>query len=204
MNELPPPAPTGRRLSPEEYLEDFFPRFWAIDRYDFWKLERTQTFRESGSASWDAFARGEWEESLSLIRQRRDKLEEYYRRVRGSGFTTYRVRVVESAISPYLQWQLHSLVQRDELGERIRVVGEREVLPREREGRLPEIVTVGASAVYEVLYDDDGAILGAVLSERLSEIEAWRDFIRGLYEVGEGVESFFHRRVAPLAPPRVA
>ncbi|SDM84042.1 DUF6879 family protein [Allokutzneria albata] len=204
MSEPLPRRPTGSRLSPEDYLEDFYPRFWAIDRHDFWKLERIQSFRESGSASWDAFTRGDWEESLALIRARRDDLREYYDRVARSGFVTYRVRVVEEEISPYLQWQLHSLVQRNQLGERIRIVGGRHVSRFEPRGILPEIVTVGSSAVYEVLYDDSGSLSGAILSERSSDVESWRDFIRGLYEVGEDVEAFFARRVAPLDPPRVA
>jgi hypothetical protein len=34
---------------------------------EFWKLERGQAFAEPGNASWEAFARGDWDESLRLI-----------------------------------------------------------------------------------------------------------------------------------------
>ncbi|MFB9908423.1 DUF6879 family protein [Allokutzneria oryzae] len=94
--------------------------------------------------------------------------------------------------------------QRTQLGERIRVVGRRDVARFERQGPLPEIVTVGADAVYEMLYDADGAISGAVLSELSLDVTAWREFIQELYWASEGIDSFFEQRVAPLEPPRVA
>ncbi|MFF0575377.1 DUF6879 family protein [Streptosporangium saharense] len=193
---------TGQELSSDEYLEDFYPRFWEISEGDFWKLERIQSFQEDGSDSWDAFDRGEWDESFRLIEERRESLAEYYAQVAHSGFTTYRVRVVEEDVTPYLRWQLRSLCQRSELGERIRVVGPDAVGPFERDGSLPEIVTLGTHAVYQVLYSHDGALRGAVRSDRPEDVSSWREFIEGLYAVGEEIGDFCDRRAASLEPPR--
>ncbi|RCG31891.1 hypothetical protein DQ384_09015 [Sphaerisporangium album] len=193
---------TGEQLSSEEYLEDFYPRFWAIGEQDFWKFERLQSFQEQGSDSWEAFKRGDWLEALHLIEERRDSLKEYYERVSSSGFTTYRVRVVEEEITPYLQWQIHSLKQRAELGEHIRIIGQADIGAFERDGRLPEIVTVGTNATYQVLYDHTGVLTGAVRSDRPEDLAMWRNFIEELYQKGEDVSSFFERRVASMKPPR--
>lgn len=186
----PPARPSGVTLSVEEYIDDFFPRFWHISEGDFWKLERIQSFQEQDSASWNAFARGDRDEAFRLIEARRASLAEYYAKVAHSGFTTYRARVVEDQITPYLQWELHSLRQRNELGEQIRVVSATEVAPLERQGMLPEIVTVGTEAVYEVLYDAQGTNTGAVRSEVPDDVTRWRAFIRDLYSLGEDIDDF--------------
>jgi hypothetical protein len=200
MNDAPRRF-TGIHLTPDDYFDDFFPRFWSIDTGDFWKLERIQTFQEEGSASWDASMRGDWAEALRLIEERRHSLSDYYRKVAASGFTTYRVRVVDEEISAYLRWELFSLRQRAELGERIRIVDAADLARHEIRGRLPEIVTVGGNCAYEVRYDDDGAITGAVRSDNPRDVRDWRDFIRGLYQRGQDIGAFFQRRADALREP---
>jgi hypothetical protein len=194
---------TGVLLSPQEYVDDFFPRFWNIEAENFWKLERMQTFQEGNSASWEAFHQGDWDEALRLIQVRKGRLEEYYGRVRRTGFRTHRVRIVEEPISPYLHWQLHSLLQRNELGERTRIVSGEAVAKFEKNGPLPEIVTIGTSAVYQVLYDSDGANTGAIRSDSPEDLVQWRSFIKDLHAAGEEITSFFGRTVAQWEPPRV-
>lgn len=200
MNDAPGHL-TGTHLSPDDYFDDFYPRFWAIDSGDFWKLERIQSFQEEGSDSWDAFARGDWSTALRMIESRRDSLADYYRKVAASGFTTYRVRVVEEEISPYLRWELHSLRQRSELGERIRIINGADLRPCERRGMLPEIVTVGTNAAYEVRYDADGAITGAIRSDDPGDLTRWRNFIRDLFAAGEEIDTFFASRSDSLRQP---
>ncbi|MGW4412986.1 DUF6879 family protein [Nonomuraea sp. NPDC004702] len=82
----------------------------------FWKLERRQHFKEPGYDSWEAFAKGEWEESLSILEAERVDMVAYHRRVKEHGFVARRVRVVEEPISPYLQWELYALRVRDQCG----------------------------------------------------------------------------------------
>ncbi|MEY9910127.1 hypothetical protein ABIA35_006371 [Catenulispora sp. MAP12-49] len=190
----PPQRPSGVVLTAEEYIKDFFPRFWHISEGDFWKLERIQSFQEEGSESWNAFARGDRAEAFRLIEDRRHSLAEYYAKVAQNGFTTYRARVVEEEVTPYLQWELHSLRQRNELGEQIRVVSASKVAPLERQGMLPEIVTLETDAVYEVLYNEQGLNTGAVRSEAPADVNGWRTFIRDLFSVGQDIDIFLDRQ----------
>lgn len=199
----PPVALSGESLSVDAYYRDFEPRFWRIKEHDFWKLERKQDFQEDGSPSWDAFASGNWGDSLRLMGERRQALTDYYNRVAQSGFLTFRVRVVTEPITPYLQWELNSLLQRAECGERVRVVGEDDVAAFEQEVELPEIVTVGSEAVYQVIYDEAGALKGAIRSTDSGDVTAWREFIEHLYAEGQEIVGFHERKVAGLQPPRM-
>ncbi|MGH3391869.1 MAG: DUF6879 family protein [Actinomadura sp.] len=202
MRDLPA-GPSGERLGVDAYYRDFEPRFWNIKKHDFWKLERRQSFQEDGSPSWDAFSRGDWAEALRLMAGRRQSLSDYYNRVAQNGFSTYRVRVVAEPITPYLQWELNSLLQRAECGERVRIVGDGDIATFEREVELPEIVTVGSEAMYQVIYNDAGALEGAICSTNPGEVAAWREFIEHLYAEGEEIGNFHKRKVARLQPPRV-
>lgn len=67
----------GTRLSLEDYRADFRATDSMITGRDSWKLERRQHFRQPGSASWEAFARGQWAEALRLIEARRESLMEF-------------------------------------------------------------------------------------------------------------------------------
>lgn len=202
MHDLPGSL-TGERLTVDAYYRDFEPRFWNIKEHDFWKLERQQSFQEDGSPSWDAFARGDWDEALRLLANRQESLKSYYDRATRNGFSIYRVRVVTEPITPYLQWELNSLRQRNECGEKIRVVSVDDVRAFEQDGDLPEIVTVGSEAAYQVLYNQAGATEGAIRTTNPGNITRWREFIQHLYAIGEEIASFFDRKVAALKPPGV-
>src|ERR1044072_4410287 len=133
----------GEALSLDAYRRDCRERQWMIDGQDSWKLERQQHFREPGFASWDAFARGDWDEALRLIEEERDYLREFSQEVADHRITLYRVRVVEQPIAPYLQWELHLLRLRAECGEKIRVVSLEHLAELERSDQLPEMLTLG-------------------------------------------------------------
>lgn len=202
MSDLPSEL-TGDRLALDEYYSDFFEYFWNITERGFWKLERRQTFQEAGSASWDAFASGDWDKALRLMEDRADQLAEYYGRAARLGFGIYRVRIVGEPITPYLQWELHSLKQRSKYGERVRILRAKDVAKFERKNPLPEIVTVGTEAAYRVLYDARGAAEGAIRNTDKSTITGWWEFIQELYDMGADIDHFFDQEVDALAPPRV-
>jgi hypothetical protein len=202
MRDLPGKL-TGERLEVDKYFGDYEARFSALAGGDSWKLERRQSFQEQGSPSWDAFARGEWGEALRLLEQRRESLVDDYASAARAGWTLYRVRIVAEPISPYMRWELHSLRQRNECGEKIRIVEAANIVELERGGELPEILTLGSDAVYQILYDEDGVLRGAFRSLLASEVAAWRNFIDDLYGHGEDIENYFDRKAALLRPPRV-
>ncbi|WP_067793601.1 DUF6879 family protein [Actinomadura formosensis] len=192
----------GERLPLEEYRHDFRDRQWTIEGEDSWKLERAQHFIEPGFPSWDAFARGDWDTAIRLIDDEREWIAEFSTRAREKRIGLYRVRVVEEPLTPYLQWELHLLRLRAECGEAIRVVDADAVARHERSRPLPELITLGASTLYRIIYDDEGALDGAVRFTSPALVADVVAATRELFRRAEDVESFFRRRVAGLPPPR--
>ncbi|MFJ2817454.1 DUF6879 family protein [Streptomyces sp. NPDC091279] len=167
------------------------------------KLERGQNFKERGFASWEAFAEGEWDKALSLVEEKREVYAQQFREAAQLGISERRLRVVEFPVTPYVQWELHVLRLRVELGDDIKVLDARKIADIERERPVPEVVILGDVVMYEVCYDDDGNAAGsrrftdpALISETLAGFEA-------LYERAEDFHTFFDREITPLAPPAV-
>lgn len=194
---------SGDRLTRPEYHEDVAKRRARADGHPSWKLERQQHFVEPYDESWQAFARGDWDEALRLIEADRDRLKEKMHDAVERGTVWYRVRVVEEPIAPYLQWELHALRLQAECDERIRVVGPEQIRGYEGEKPLPELVSPDAESVFRVIYDASGQADGAVRYTDPGVAVRCREFIRQLFDVGEEMIDFFDRRVARLAPPRV-
>jgi hypothetical protein len=199
MSEAPSSF-SGDRLTLDEYLDDYYARFWRTDRNGCWKLERQQTFRELDNASWEASARGDWEQALTLLEEGRDRVREYQEKVLAHGFEFRRLRVVERPYSSYLIWELNSLLIRHEYGERIRVVTSDVVQGFEHDHPLPEIVVLGTEVAYQALYNDTGLAEAAIRSTDPETVRLWIDFIGDLYEGGENLTDFFAREIADLRP----
>jgi hypothetical protein len=194
-------ASPGERLGLEAYREDFRRRDFAVDGCDSWKLERRQGFREPGDPSWEAFVRGDWEQALRLIEARRGELLDLSRLAAGHDCRLVRVRVVEQPLTPYLQWELHLLRVRAECGELIRLIGPEHVATYEQFGLVPELVTLNDDTVYEILYDADGVLAGAVRYLGRASRDRVAGRIEELYVLGEDIDTFFDREVAGLRPP---
>jgi hypothetical protein len=192
----------GQRLNVAEYREDFRETFWKIKEYDFWKLERMQTFREPGDDSWEAFDRGDWPAAQRLIEHRREAFQDDGRRMAEIGLVSYRVRVVAQPITAYLQWELRLLRLMGECSDRIRIVSPDAVKHLETNGPVPEVTTLGADLTYEVLYDGAGILDGAVRFADAQVTTRCRETVENLYASGEDVGSFFDREVAHLPPPQ--
>jgi hypothetical protein len=198
-----PDAVHGDRLEQPEYKKDFWQRILTIDGQDMWKLERRQDFREPGTPSWEAFARGEWDEALRVYEGRRGALAESSEDRRRRRIDHRRVRVVEKPIIPYVQWELNVFRVRVECGDRIRVVGAETVRELERDGPLPELINLGGETLYEIRYDEQGIADGAVRYTDPDLVARFRHVFLKLYEAGEELEVFFHREVEHLPPPGV-
>jgi hypothetical protein len=193
----------GETLTAAEYQHDFAQRSARITNRDSWKLERRQDFQELNSPSWDAADRGDWEESMRLIEARRERLMKIEREENARGHHFHRVRIVKKPLTPYMQWEMNSLRQRDECGEHICVLTVEKVRHLERTRRLPELVVLGGQALYEVLYTADGIHEGAVRHTDARVVAHYEGFIRDLYTDGEDIQSYFEREVAHLPPPKV-
>ncbi|MFI5758125.1 DUF6879 family protein [Streptomyces sp. NPDC051569] len=167
------------------------------------KLERGQNFKERGFASWEAFAAGHWDEALSLIEERRDAYVQQVKEVDRLGVLQRRLRVVEFPVTPYVQWELHVLRLRVEVGDRIHLLDARTIADIEKHHPAPEVVILGDAAMFEVRYDSDGNAAGAnhyTDPELIAETSAGFD---ELYAQGEKYADFFDREIALLPPPTV-
>jgi hypothetical protein len=71
----------------------------------------------------------------------------------------------------------------------------------EQAGPLPEILVLGNLAVYQVLYQEDGAAEGAILATDRETVDYWAAVTEQLYGQGEDIDSFFQREVFGLRPP---
>lgn len=200
MRELLASA-VGERLQLADYLADFDRQFWRMGSPGFWKLERQQDFQEPGYDTWEAFARGDWDESLRLLGAGRADLAAEHRRLDQHGIAVHRVRVVEEPLTAYLQWELHVLRVREECGSRVRVVGPERVAPLEASGPLPEIATLGNAVMYEAIYDRDGVLESARRYADPGLVVRCQQLIARLYAQGEPLRDYFNRRVAPLSAP---
>lgn len=197
------PPSLGERLSRADYKREFWQRDAEIRNGTAWKLERRQHFEEQGSASRDALRHGAWDEALRRIEERRDALLEEAREDERRGYSFYRVRVVERPLTPYIQWELHSLRQRALYGQRIRVVDAGAVADAERSDLLPEVVILDGRTLYNVLYSERGVSEGAVRFTEPALVGRWENYVRALYGAGEEMASFFDREVAHLPAPKI-
>lgn len=196
-----PTGAVGERLDRPTFLADFDQHFWQIGHPGFWKLERQQHFREPGYDTWEAFARGDWEESLRLLEAGRAEIAARHRRIEAHGFTVRRVRIVAEPIIPYLQWELHALRVREQGGSGIRVLPPEQVAHLETDGPLPEVFTLGTEVMYEPIYDEHGTLDGARRYTDPELIQHWQRLIADLYAAGEPLAHYFTRSVADLPAP---
>lgn len=189
---------TGERMELPAYYADFEKNFSRARQ--FWKLERGQVFAEPGDDSWEAFDRGDWDESMRLLEARRADLVRYHRE--NARTRTARIRIVSLPLTPYMQWELNLLRIRDETGGPVRVLLDSDVASLEDEGPLPEIYTMDDMVMYEAVYDGNGVLEAALRYTGPELVSRGRDFISGLYERGEPIGDFFRREVAHLPPAR--
>jgi uncharacterized protein DUF6879 len=190
----------GDQLSLDEYIDDYYAHFWHLKTGGSWKLERQQTFRELDNPSWEASDCGEWARALELLDEGRDSVREYQEKIRDHEVEFRRVRIVEKPYSPYLIWELNSLLIRHEYGERIRALPANQLGDLESDEVLPEILALGTEVVYQVIYDKTGTATGAVRSTDQDTVRSWTTLIAGLYDRAENLPDFFTREVAGLRP----
>ena len=195
------PRDRGERLNRADYRRDFQRLEAQMHDQEAWKLERRQHFEEQGSASRDALRRGDWAGSLHLLESRRPALLKAARQDEQRGYTFHRVRIVERPLTPYVQWELHSLRIRAEYGERIRIIDADKISAHERSGLLPELVTLGGRALFHILYTDTGVPNGAIRYTDPDLINGWDDYLKALYAQGADIAAFFTREVEALPPP---
>lgn len=193
---------SGEVLHSEEAFRADSNQHWGhID--EFHKLERLQHFNEQGFPSWDTFVAGRWEDSLQELELDRANVVAEFAEDKQSGLVSYRVRVVELPVTPYVQWELHALKMRAEYGENIRVVGPDAVARYETSETVPELIFLGGRVMYETSYDQAGVRTSRRKFTDSEFVERCLSDIQVLYDQGEDLVTFFEREIAPLPPPVV-
>ncbi|MFJ5952531.1 DUF6879 family protein [Streptomyces noursei] len=198
------PSERGERLGNEEYLRDFRARDAAIRDGESWKLERLQHFEEVGSPSRDALRRGDWAAALRLFEEGRENLRGIQADEEARGSVFHRVRVVEEPLTPYVQWELHSLRVSAEYGERVRILPAKALAAAEVDELLPELTIQDGKVLFRVLYADTGVPDGAIRFTEPDIVDSWVAYVRSAYAAAEDIVSYFDRVVAPLPPPPAA
>jgi hypothetical protein len=191
-------ATAAETMDTTAYLADSDEYWGRISAFH--KLERRQHFREPGRASWEAFAAGNWSESQAIRERDRGAVEAEFAEDARSGLASYRVRVVELPVTPYLHWELTGLKIRAECGENIRVVGSDAVTRFETEHIVPELIFMGTEAMYEVCYDEAGTLSGGRKFTDATLVTGCLSVVQALHADGEDLLAFFEREIAPLPP----
>ncbi|WP_052746018.1 DUF6879 family protein [Allosalinactinospora lopnorensis] len=140
----------GSELERSAYHEDFAAEFATLTGV-LWKLERGQTYREPGDASWEAFIAGDWQRSLVLNDQEREGARSEARSLREQGVEIRRLRIVEKPVTPYVQWEMQFFRILAEEGFPLRIVEADQVAEYERDRPLPDLVLLGDQVLYHVL-----------------------------------------------------
>lgn len=169
----------------------------------FWKLERSQVFREPRDPSWRAFMAGDWQGALELLEKDRAATHVEALKNAVQGLEIRRVRVVELPIAPYVQWELHALKLLADEGFGLAVLTADQVASLETRAQLPEVVVVGDEVLYEVQYEPDWTPCGARRITAPEVIRAAASEVKVLYERGEPFLDFFDREITPLSAPAV-
>jgi len=183
------------------YHDDFYRHLANASTLD--KLERGQRFQEHGFPSWEAFATGRWNQALALAGERRAHYAEQIRDAQSRGRTERRLRVVQYPITPYVQWEMHVLRVRVDVGDNIRVLDARTIAEVEQHHLVPEVVILGDTVMYGVQYDKDGNAAGARRYTDQTVIEETQDGFNALYRRGEDFLEFFYREITPLDAPEL-
>lgn len=152
---------TWERLDRAEYFTDYLRKREASSA-DSIKLEVAQVFREPGDRSFDAFECGDLASSQEAMQDKRDAARKEFSRLALRRIAVKRIRVVETPLTPYLEWELQVLLHRAEMGEDIRVAPE---LPGGFSGaeipNPPELLAIGTEVLWRVLYEPNGGSIGA-------------------------------------------
>jgi Family of unknown function (DUF6879) len=192
----------GDILPLAEYNSDFFDHWQRIpDRFD--KLERIQHFQEPEDPSWDAFAAGDWEQALAIMDRvgRRGLFSDPEGNPARLDMQIRRLRVISLPIAPYVQWECQFFRHDRDTGEQIRVLKPAMLAHWEVDGPLPELVVLGPTVMYEVLYTADGILNGGRRILDGDIIAAVRADFDQLWETAEDFTVFFDREIADLPPP---
>ena len=189
---------SAQHLTLDAYYADF-DYHYRKPGTTFWKFERGQHYAEPANPSWVAFNEGNWELALELIEAERDRLTEHHTELDAQGIRTHRVRIINTPLTPYLQWELHYLNLRHQTGGPIHIYPAHLLDPLEHYGPvLPDLNICAPQAMYIPGYDHNGVLEHATKYPWSGAITR---FVEDLYQLGQPIDEFFNTHIAHLPPP---
>lgn len=112
----------GERLDLDAFAAAFSQAWTRLEKR-FLRVECWQSYRENvNSASQHAYERGEYEQTVRLLREEAEADRALYEDVRSRGIDFARIRVVREPWTDYLRYELLAYQIRADMGETIEVV----------------------------------------------------------------------------------
>lgn len=108
----------GEYLDPAAFYQRFDQVVTASERV-FFKLERLQSYDETGTPYHDAFLRGDLAEAVRLFAEQYAQFSTCDEAFNQRNMLAVRVRVVEFPLTDYLKWELRTYEQTVKFGQRI-------------------------------------------------------------------------------------
>lgn len=182
-------------LNSDDYLEDFYSEYNTIKR-QLYKLEVGQSFMEPDNDSWVLANNGDWDEAMRIAQND----GEADNKRADPPAPSYRVRIFELPLTPYLIWELNYLKYRNRFVNNCRFLCISDV-PKDLKLLVEkEIVTIDTNVLYEVHYTASGELAGATKETDLKTISDVVKKIEQLYEIGITFDNFaeYYLSKAPI------
>lgn len=182
-------------LNSDDYLKDFYSEYNIIKR-QLYKLEVGQSFMEPDNDSWVLANNGDWDEAMQIAQND----GEADNKRADPPAPSYRVRIFELPLTPYLIWELNYLKYRNRFVNNCRFLCLSDV-PKDLKLLVEkEIVTIDTNVLYEVHYTSSGELAGATKETDLKTISDVVKKIEQLYEIGITFDDFaeYYLSKAPI------
>ena len=182
-------------LNSDDYLKDFYSEYNTIKR-QLYKLEVGQSFMEPDNDSWVLANNGDWDEAMRIAQND----GEADNKRADPPAPSYRVRIFELPLTPYLIWELNYLKYRNRFVNNCRFLCLSDV-PKDLKLLVEkEIVTIDTNVLYEVHYTASGELAGATKETDLKTISDVVKKIEQLYEIGITFDDFaeYYLSKAPI------
>lgn len=182
-------------LNSDDYLKDFYSEYNTIKR-QLYKLEVGQSFMEPDNDSWVLANNGDWDEAMRIAQND----GEADNKRADPPAPSYRVRIFELPLTPYLIWELNYLKYRNRFVNNCRFLCLSDV-PKDLNLLVEkEIVTIDTNVLYEVHYTASGKLAGATKETDLKTISDVVKKIEQLYEIGITFDDFaeYYLSKAPI------
>ena len=157
--------------SPQDFFSGFGAAYDAV-RGQILKYEGRQEYNEPGNVSFDAFAKGDIDRAVALIRESKKDDEPIYQKLAEQRVEIVRLRSVKKPLSKYLIWEIENYKISEELGERIFFFNHDQLSEFLAANVHHDFMIFDARFAYMHDYGEDGTLKGGWRFDDVSSISA--------------------------------